>query len=143
MVTIRYQLADGHFDVIEVTEEFAAEYAAMEHRDKLIERKETRRHQSLDKSLEHGWDIADPSADVALQAEQDEDKERLYAALRKLTDKQRAVLLLYIEEGKSFRDIAKELGLNKDTVREHYLAAIKNLKKFLKNTPSKFNFRGY
>ena len=143
MATIRYQLADGHFDVIEVTEEFAAEYAAMEHRDKLIERKETRRHQSLDKSLEHGWDIADPSADVALQAEQDEDKERLYAALRKLTDKQRAVLLLYIEEGKSFRDIAKELGLNKDTVREHYLAAIKNLKKFLKNTPSKFNFRGY
>ena len=143
MATIRYQLADGHFYVIEVTEEFAAEYAAMEHRDKLIERKETRRHQSLDKSLEHGWDIADPSADVALQAEQDEDKERLYAALRKLTDKQRAVLLLYIEEGKSFRDIAKELGLNKDTVREHYLAAIKNLKKFLKNTPSKFNPRGY
>ena len=51
---------------IEVTEEFAAEYAAMEHRDELIERKETRRHQSLDKSLEHGWDIQDPSADVAL-----------------------------------------------------------------------------
>ena len=143
MATIRYQLADGHFDVIEVTEEFAAEYASMEHRDKLIERKETRRHQSLDKSLERGWDIADPSTDVALQAERDEDKERLYAALQKLTDKQRAVLLLYIEEGKSFRDIAKELGLNKDTVREHYLAAIKNLKKFLKNTPSKFNPRGY
>ena len=143
MTTIRYQLADGHFDVIEVTEEFAAEYAAMEHRDKLIERKETRRHQSLDKSLEHGWDVADPSTDVALQAERDEDKERLHTALRKLTDKQRAVLLLYIEEGKSFRDIAKELGLNKDTVREHYFAAIKNLKKFLKNTPSKFNFRGY
>ena len=135
MARIRY--FDGtKYVEIEVSEEFAAEYTAMEHRDKLIERKETRRHQSLDKSLEHGWDIADPSADVALQAEQDEDKERLYAALRKLTDKQRAVLLLYIEEGKSFRDIAKELGLNKDTVREHYLAAIINLKKFLKNTPS-------
>ena len=143
MATIRYQLADGHFYVIEVTEEFAAEYAAMEYRDKLIERKETRRHQSLDKSLEHGWDVADPSTDVALQAERDEDKERLHTALRKLTDKQRAVLLLYIEEGKSFRDIAKELGLNKDTVREHYFAAKKNLKKFLKNTPSKFNSRGY
>ena len=116
---------------IEVTEEFAAGYAAMEHRDKLIERKETRRHQSLDKSLEHGWDIADPSADVALQAEQDEDKERLYVALQKLTDKQRAVLLLYIEEGKSFREIGEELGIHKDTVKEHYHAAIKKLKKFL------------
>ena len=142
MARIRYFDGAKHVE-IEVTEEFAAEYAAMEHRDKLIERKETRRHQSLDKSLEHCWDVADPSTDVALQAERDEDKERLHTALRKLTDKQRAVLLLYIEEGKSFRDIAKELGLNKDTVREHYLAAIKNLKKFLKNTPSKFNSRGY
>lgn len=131
MATIRYQLADGHFYVIEVTEEFAAEYAAMEHRDKLIERKETRRHQSLDKSLEHGWDIPDMSADVALQAGQDEDKERLYAALRKLTDKQRAVLLLYIEEGLSFREIGEKLGIHKDTVKEHYHAAIKKLKKFL------------
>ena len=130
MARIRY--FDGtKYVEIEVTEEFAAEYAAMEHRDKLIERKETRRHQSLDKSLEHGWDIADPSADVALQAEQDEDKERLYAALRKLTDKQRAVLLLYIEEGKSFREIGEELGIHKDTVKEHYHAAIKKLKKFL------------
>ena len=128
----RIQYFDGtKYVEIEVTEEFAAEYAAMEHRDKLIERKETRRHQSLDKSLEHGWDIADPSADVALQAEQDEDKERLYAALQKLTDKQRAVLLLYIEEGKSFREIGEELGIHKDTVKEHYHAAIKKLKKFL------------
>ena len=142
MVRIRYFDGAKHVE-IEVTEEFAAEYAAMEHRDKLIERKETRRHQSLDKSLEHGWDIPDPSADVALQAERNEEKARLSSALKKLTDKQRAVLLLYIEDGLSFREIAANLGVNKDTVREHYLAAIKNLKKFLKNTPSKFNSRGY
>ena len=142
MARIRY-FNGAKYVEIEVTEEFAAEYAAMEHRDKLIERKETRRHQSLDKSLEHGWDIPDPSADVALQAERNEEKARLSSALQRLTDKQRAVLLLYIEDGLSFREIAANLGVNKDTVREHYFAAIKNLKKFLKNTPSKFNFRGY
>lgn len=136
MARIRYFDGAKHVE-IEVTKEFAAEYAAMEHRDKLIERKETRRHQSLDKSLEHGWDIQDPSADVALQAERDEEKARLSSALQRLTDKQRAVLLLYIEDGLSFREIAANLGVNKDTVREHYLAAIKNLKKFLQNTPSK------
>ena len=136
MARIRY--FDGtKYVEIEVSEEFAAEYTAMEHRDKLIERKETRRHQSLDKSLEHGWDIPDMSADVALQAERNEEKTRLSSALKKLTDKQRAVLLLYIEESLSFREIAAKLGVNKDTVREHYLAAIKNLKKFLQNTPSK------
>ncbi len=136
MARIRYFDGTKHVE-IEVTEEFAAEYAAMEYRDKLIERKETRRHQSLDKSLEHGWDIPDPSADVALQAERNEEKARLSSALQRLTDKQRAVLLLYIEDGLSFREIAANLGVNKDTVREHYLAAIKNLKKFLQNTPSK------
>ena len=131
MARIRY--FDGtKYVEIEVTEEFAAEYAAMEHRDKLIERKETRRHQSLDKSLEHGWYIADPSTDVALQAERDEDTALLHSALQRLTDKQRAVLLLYIEEGKSFREIGEELGIHKDTVKEHYHAAIKNLRKILR-----------
>ena len=131
MARIRY--FDGtKYVEIEVTEEFAAEYAAMEHRDKLIERKETRRHQSLDKSLEHGWDIPDLSADVALKAERNEDKERLHTAMQKLTDKQRAVLLLYIEDGKSFREIGEKLGIHKDTVKEHYHAAIKNLRKILR-----------
>ena len=128
---------------IEVSEEFAKQYVEMEHRDALIERKETRRHQSLDKSMEHGWDVADLSADVALQAERDEDRALIHKALLSLTDKQRTVLLLHIEEGKSFRAIAVELGINKDTVREHYLSAIKKLKKFLENTPSKFKSRGY
>ena len=131
MARIRYFDGAKHVE-IEVTEEFAAEYAAMEYRDKLIERKETRRHQSLDKSLEHGWDIPDPSADVTLQAERNEEKTRLSSALQKLTDKQRAVLLLYIEEGKSFREIGEELGIHKDTVKEHYHAAIKNLRKILR-----------
>ena len=131
MMRIRYFDGAKHVE-IEVTEEFASEYAAMEHRDKLIERKETRRHQSLDKSLEHGWDVTDPSADVALQAERNEEKARLSSALQKLTDKQRAVLLLYIEDGKSFREIGEELGIHKDTVKEHYHAAIKNLRKILR-----------
>lgn len=131
MVRIRYFDGAKHVE-IEVTEEFASEYAAMEHRDKLIERKETRRHQSLDKSLEHGWDVTDPSADVALQAERNEEKARLSSALKKLTDKQRAVLLLYIEEGLSFRVIGEKLGIHKDTVKEHYHAAIKNLRKILR-----------
>ena len=131
MARIRYFDGSKHVE-IEVTEEFASEYAAMEYRDKLIERKETRRHQSLDKSLEHGWDVTDPSADVALQAERNEEKARLSSALKKLTDKQRAVLLLYIEEGLSFREIGEKLGIHKDTVKEHYHAAIKNLRKILR-----------
>lgn len=130
MARIRY--FDGtKYVEIEVTEEFAAEYAAMEHRDKLVERKETRRHQSLDKSMEHGWDIADPSADVDAQAERREDNARLRDALKALTERQRIVFLTYVEEGKSFREIGEMLRLQKDTVKEHYHAAIKKLRKIL------------
>ena len=59
MSAIRYRLSDGHTEEIEVSEALAAEYAAMERREKQIERKETRRHQSLDKSLESGFDVVD------------------------------------------------------------------------------------
>ncbi len=40
------------------------EYIIEEYNSRLIERKETRRHQSLDKSLEHGFDLADGNLDV-------------------------------------------------------------------------------
>ena len=60
MAFILYRFADGHCEDIEVTKEFAVHYAEMEHQDALTERKETRRHQSLDKSMEHGFDIPDP-----------------------------------------------------------------------------------
>lgn len=72
MQTIRYLFVDGTTSDIEVSDEFAEQYAELEHKGMLTCRKETRRHQSLDKSLEHGWDVIDTSVDIALQA----DKER-------------------------------------------------------------------
>lgn len=137
MPKIKYVFADGTTSEIEITEEFAAQYAEMEHREYLINRKETRRHQSLDKSMEHGWDIADPSIDVFKEVERRELSEQIQSALHKLTDKQRTVFLLYVLDELSFREIGEQLGLHKDTVREHYLSAIKKLKKVLQTTPSK------
>ena len=64
MPTILYHFSDGHNEEIEVTEEFAESYAEMKHREYLVNRKETRRHLSLDKSMKHGFDVADPRADI-------------------------------------------------------------------------------
>ena len=41
------------------------EYIVEEYRARNINRKETRRHQSLESSMEHGFDKADLKADVA------------------------------------------------------------------------------
>ena len=64
MAEIRYRFADGHYEEIEVSDKFAESYAELEHKDKLTCRKETRRHQSLDKSMEHGFDVPDPRVDI-------------------------------------------------------------------------------
>lgn len=137
MSIIIYRFADGTISEVEVTEEFAAQYAETEHREYLVNRKETRRHQSLNKSMEHGFDIADPSVDIFKEVERRQQSEQIRNALHTLTDKQRTVFLLYALEGLSFREIGDKLGLHKDTVREHYLSAIKKLKKILQTTPSK------
>lgn len=143
MARIDYFFSDGHVEQIEVSEEFSVQYAEMERHDHLTERKETRRHQSLDKSLEHGFDIPDPNADVQSQAERNEEWLLLLNALSQLTDKQRVILVKHAVDKLSFREIGDKLGLHKDTVREHYLAAIKKMKKVLENTPSKPRSRGF
>lgn len=131
MAYITYRFADGTTKAIEVTEEFAAEYAEMEHKDALIERKETRRHQSLDKSLEHGFDIPDPQANVSEEIERRELSEEIRKALHKLTEKQRTVVLLRISDGMSFREIGERMSLGTYTVRDYFYNAVKKLQKFL------------
>lgn len=110
--------------------ELTRAYIIEEYKSRNMERKETRRHVSLDKSMERGMDIADPRIDVYAAAERNEDRRRLHNALRRLTDKQRAVFLRYVLDGLSFREIGEELGIAKNVAREHYYAAIKKLKKF-------------
>ena len=131
MAYITYRFADGTREEVEVTEEFAAEYAEMEHKDALIERKETRRHQSLDKSLEHGFDILDPQASISEEIERRELSEEIWKALHKLTEKQRTVVLLRISDGMSFRAIGEKLGLGTYTVRDYFYNAVKKLQKNL------------
>lgn len=131
MAVIQYQFADGHTEEIEVTEEFAREYAEMERKDALTERKETRRHQSLDKSMEHGFDVPDLYSDTAKEIERKELSEEIREALHKLTEKQRTVFLLYAEEGLNYRQIGEKLGLGTYTVRDYFYNAVKKLKKFL------------
>ncbi len=132
MSAIRYRLSDGHTEEIEVSEALAAEYAAMERREKQIERKETRRHQSLDKSLESGFDVVDTRVDIQSEAERNEDAIRIHNAIQSLTEKQRLVFLRHAEDELTFREIGEELGVGTQAVWEHYTAAIKKLKKFLK-----------
>ncbi len=131
MAFILYRFADGTRKEIEVTEKFAKKYAEMEHKDALIERKEKRRHQSLDKSLEHGFDIPDLTVDIAEMTERRELSDEIHKALDTLTEKQRIVFELYVSEGLPFRTIGEKMGLGTYTVRDYFYNEVKKLQKRL------------
>ena len=53
MTIIHYKFADGHTEEIEVTDEVAAAFEQLEKYEKKVERKETRRHVSLNVLLDN------------------------------------------------------------------------------------------
>lgn len=110
-------------------EDVQRDFILFEYKARCVERKETRRTQSLDSSLDNGFDIADESADVVKEILQKCDNEQLYAAMKTLTDKQYQVLWLYAVDGLTYEEIAKKMGVRWDTVREHYHAAVKKVQK--------------
>ena len=57
MPLITYKFADGHSEEIEVSDEVAAAFAQLEKYEKKVERKETRRHVSLNLLMENGFDF--------------------------------------------------------------------------------------
>ena len=66
-------------------EELKHGYIVEEYKYQLIERRETRRHQSLEKSIESGHEFVDHKADVEQNLEKKEEIEQLYKALKFLT----------------------------------------------------------
>ena len=131
MREIIYKFDDGTISKVEVEDSFFKEYQSLVKEQEKVNRKEMRRHCSLEQLLKCGWDREDTKADVAYQLELKEQKARLKEAFKKLTKRQRSVLILSVLDKLSFREIGAKFSLHKDTVREYYLLAIKKLKKFL------------
>ncbi|MCL2675117.1 MAG: hypothetical protein FWE84_00770 [Firmicutes bacterium] len=138
MAAINYQFADGHCEDIEVTEDFKREYMATLDREQRIERKETRRHLSLDYLMEledqqHSWgDLENKSLqmkqetfslissnpdplEILIQREREESLPVMEALAesKDLTDYQRKVAIEFYINNKTQTQIAKELATNK------------------------------
>lgn len=127
-VELENELADW---LITLPEDVQRDFILFEYKAKCVERKETRRTQSLDASLAGGFDIADESADVVKEVLQKCDNEALYVAMKTLTDKQYQVLWLHAVDGLSFREIGDRMGVHKNSIREYFIAATKKLQKIL------------
>ena len=113
---------------VEVPEEWADLLAEMDHEEELHNRRETRRHQSLDDLVYEGLDFAaEGDAEDALMNR--ENVRELTEALDTLTETQRRRLLMKCE-GKTYRDLAAAEKTSAMTCEESVQSALKKLKKF-------------
>ena len=133
MPIIHYKFADGHTDEIEVTEEVAAAFEQLEKYEKKVERKETRRHVSLNVLIESGFDFPTESIDIlnALDKQEQEKLEWKDEQFRRhnLNDKKKEIfsLLTYRQADAYFRhrylhikktEIARYLNVTEGAVRK-------------------------
>ena len=117
------------------SEEIRRMYILDEYEDQKLTHKETRRHISYEQITELGLDIASDEESPEDRLIRLEVNSRLHTAMTRLTDKQYHVLWRYAVDGHTFQMIADELGISKITAREYYLAAVKKMKKILREIP--------
>ena len=130
MKKISYEINGTRVEV-EVTDEFAALYEQMDEEEKRVNRKETRRHQSLETLVEGGFQIADPDSDIEETLIKQHDIDRLHRALAILTDDQKWLVEQVFYYGRKQSEIAVELGVCKQALNNRITRVIKKIKKFL------------
>ena len=128
MVTIQYFDGNKHIPV-EVSEDFAKAFQQMEKEDALTERKETRRHESLDELISKGYEFVqeEPEENEWMQ----EMLKKLPEALKQLTDEQLWLIEQVFYFNRNQTDIGNELGISQQAIQRRLERILKKLKKFL------------
>ena len=117
-------------------------YVAAEYKESNLKRRESRRHLSLNRLIDNGFDMADEKQNPLEDMICAERKATVKEALQTLTERQMIIVSRYIFERQSFREIGDFLGIHKESVRIEYQKAIKKLQKFFNFGLSKRNSRG-
>ena len=141
--TVKVYIEDNIAKLLdECSEEVKQIYLIEEYKAKLNERKETRWHISLEKSIANGYEY-ESKTDLPLQEIlKAEERESIEKLLKSLTDKQYKVLMLYVYKGWTFETIAKKMDISFQCAHQIYQAAIKKLKKINPTTLKKAGFKG-
>lgn len=112
-------------------EQLKHEYLVEEYKAQLVERSETRRHQSLEKSMEAGFDVVDEDTDVEKEALGMIDKEKLRRAFQFLEPQQKWLIYEIFYKGRKRVDLANELGVDESAIRCRLKKIFMRLKKYL------------
>ena len=105
-------------------------YIFDKHREDLIDRRETRRHTSLDELIEKGHLVEDEDGDPVQYAMRMERILKMRKALSALTDKQFKAIWYVAVEGLNYVETGKLMGIRWETVRQYYKKAEEKIKKY-------------
>lgn len=116
----------------QVDEETRRIYLQEEYEMKMSDNKYKLCNQSLEKSLENGFDVIDESQDVEEMAIKQAEKERVLEAIAKLEPQQQWLVKQIYVYGRKQVEIAEELGVGESAIRSRLKKISAKLKKFLK-----------
>ena len=133
MKSIKYKFVDGTIKTIAVEDKFYEEYKKLETETKSLERKETRRHISMNVFEEKGIEFKDESSDLENSLIDEENKNQVLEAIKKLNSKQQNLILEVFYKGKTLSEIAQANGVSKSAITQQMQVILRKLKEILKN----------
>lgn len=115
----------------QVDEATRNDYLRQEYEMSLVDRKESRRHQSLEDSLEDGFDVADSASSAEEDLMEKDSRRELLSAISQLTKEQQWLVKEVYIKGRSQTEIAKELDITHSAIRDRLRVIFKKIKKIL------------
>lgn len=117
----------------QVDEETRRIYLQEEWKMKTFENRIKRNEQSLEKSLDNGFDVIDEEQDVEENAIKNADIEKVREAILQLDPQQQWLVKQCYIYGKKQREVAREMGIGESALSQRLSVIKAQLKKYLKN----------
>lgn len=130
-MNIKYEFLTGETLEIEVSDEIAEVAIEIERETYNSNRRETRRHNSIEDMQSLGVQFKDIESDTANMVEEKENKETLHNALDKLLPQQKELVQKVFFQGMSIVQIARAEGVNEAAIRNRLNKIYKKLKNIL------------
>ena len=131
MHTIVYKFVDGTKSIVEVSDEFYALYLEVEREERNAEKRETRRHVSLDYLNSFGIDFADPDGDALDNLLKNFADERLKKAIEMLLPVQIELIKLVFVDRVPMKIIAEHEGVCNSAISNRLNRIYEKLRKLL------------
>ena len=117
----------------QVDEETRRTYLQEEYKMFMADYRYKRRNQSLEKSVDNGFDVIDDKQDVEAMAIKQSEKETVMEAISKLEPQQQWLVKQIYIYGRKQIEIANELGVSHQAISQQIILIRSKIKKILKN----------